>query len=406
MTDKNNTIAVVGGGLVGLVAALAISDALKAPGGKVVLVAPAPTKSDRRTTAMLMPSVNLLRRLGTWGDLADASAALQTMRIVDASGRLVTAPPVEFRSSEIGEDAFGYNVPNEQAVELLSGALERQSNVRVVDAHAISLDTAANSLVLDNDETVEADLFGAADGHNSLLRSEVGIAIHQWSYPQTAVVTIFAHTLPHGGVSTELHTRAGPFTQVPLPVTQSSKHRSSLVWVVPPREADGLMEKDKFWLSTEIETRLQSSLGKVTVEKDLQQFPLSGMTANRFSATNTVLVGEAAHTMPPIGAQGYNLGVSDVETLAGLLASDLSIGQVCTQYDRKRRLEVFAKTGGVDLLNRSLLSGFLPLHLARSLALGALSENSSLRKLVMSGLMNGPAGLFSRGKNRFDAVSS
>ena len=406
MAEKIVTVVVVGGGLVGLVGALAISDALKTSGGEVILIAPSPTRADRRTTAMLMPSVNLLRRLGAWGDLADASAALRVMRIVDASGRLVTAPPVEFRSAEIDEEVFGYNVPNDQAAELLCGTLEGQSNVTTVDARAISLDTIPGSLALDNGKTVEADLFVAADGQDSLLRAEAGITARQWSYPQTAVVTTFAHTLPHGGVSTELHTRTGPFTQVPLPSRNDAKNRSSLVWVVPPGDAEGLMQKGRDWLAWEIENRLQSSLGKVTVESGLQQFALSGMTARQFAADGVVLVGEAAHVMPPIGAQGFNLGVSDIETLTQLLSREVPVDQIYAQYDRKRRAEVLIKTSGIDLLNRSLLSGFLPLHLGRSIALGALSENSSLRKLLMSGVMRGPASLLSREKDRLEAFRS
>ena len=406
MTEGSKTVAVVGGGLVGLVGALAIADALKTSGGEVTLVAPTPASLDRRTTAMLMPSVNLLRRLGAWGGLADASAALRVMRIVDTSGRLVTAPTVEFRSSEINEEAFGYNVPNDQAAELLRGTLEKQTNVTIINAHAVMLDKVAGRLTLDNGAIVEADLYVAADGRDSLLRTEADITTRQWSYPQTAVITTFAHTLPHAGVSTELHTRTGPFTQVPLPSRDDAKNRSSLVWVVSPRDADDLMQRDRGWLAQEIENRLQSSLGKVTVESDLQQFSLSGMTARRFAADDVVLIGEAAHVMPPIGAQGFNLGVGDIKTLAELLSKEVPVDQICVQYDRKRHAEVLTKIGGIDLLNRSLLSGFLPLHLGRSLALGALSENSSLRKLLMSGVMRGPAGLLSRGKDRQEVFRS
>ncbi len=400
MTKDNKTIAVVGGGLVGLVAALAVARTISSDNAQVVLVAPRSDSADKRTTAILMPTVEMLNRLQAWDGLEAVSAALTTMRIIDASGRLITAPPVDFRSSEIGQDAFGYNVPNEAAAEVLRGALSKQSNVSIVEATVTDCDPVSGLLTFDKRADLSADLIIAADGRNSVVRQTAGIDTRAWSYPQTALVTSFSHTMPHGDVSTELHTRTGPITQVPLPARGGAKYRSSLVWVVAPNEADQLLDWDRQHLSSKIECKLQSCLGKVTVEEDLQAFPLSGMTARKFATQKVFLVGEAAHVMPPIGAQGFNLGANDVDCLCKLLAGGASAENLSTHYNRQRRGEVLTKTGGIDLLNRSLLSGFLPLHLGRSVALGALSESSALRKLLMTGVMNGPGSLFSREKDQ------
>ncbi|WP_207211421.1 FAD-dependent monooxygenase, partial [Rhodoplanes serenus] len=124
----------------------------------------------------------------------------------------------------------------------------------------------------------------------------------------------FGHELPHQDVSTEFHTEAGPFTQVPLP-----GNRSSLVWVQKPRDAEVTLKLAPNVLSRTIEDRLQSILGKVTAEGIPQSFPLSGMAARRFGKGRTMLVGEAAHAFPPIGAQGLNLSLRDVMTLVELV---------------------------------------------------------------------------------------
>src|SRR6185312_4732740 len=125
------------------------------------------------------------------------------------------------------------------------------------------------------------------------------------------------HTREHGDISTEFHTETGPFTQVPLP-----GRRSSLVWVVRPQTAAGLMEMRDGVISEEIERRMQSMLGKVEVEPGRQVYPLSSAMPSRFGARRVALVGEAAHVFPPIGAQGLNLGLGDAAALVEKIAAN------------------------------------------------------------------------------------
>jgi len=205
--------------------------------------------------------------------------------------------------------------------------------------------------------------------------------VRHWSYPQTAIVLNFSHDLPHGNISTEFHTESGPFTQVPLP-----GNRSSLVWVRKPTEADVLMALSPEELSLRVEKQMQSMLGKVIVEPDVQAWPLSGMMAHRFGKGRLVLAGEAGHVFPPIGAQGFNLSLRDIIHLNDLI-SDLkgepipeSIGD---RFDRRRRADVMTRTAGVDLLNRSLLSDFLPTQMVRAAGLHVLSALPPLRALFM-----------------------
>ena len=193
-----------------------------------------------------------------------------------------------------------------------------------------------------------------------------------------------AHTRPHRDTSTEFHTEAGPFTVVPLP-----GQRSSLVWVTPPAEASGLADLSDDELSAEIERRSHSILGKIVVEPGRSLFPLAIETARRLAAPRVVLVGEAAHVIPPIGAQGLNLGLRDAATVGELVVEahrdgrDLGGEDLTGGYERTRRADVMTRTVGVDLLNRSLLSGFLPLQGARGLGLLLLDRIGPLRRAVM-----------------------
>ena len=150
----------------------------------------------------------------------------------------------------------------------------------------------------------------AADGRTSAAREASGIKTTTHRYDQAALVLTFAHARDHAETSTEFHTETGPFTQVPLP-----GNRSSLVWVVKPGTAAELAELDDATLSRTIEDRMQSMLGRVTVEPGRQVYPLSAGLPARFSQNRVALVGEAAHIFPPIGAQGMNLGIRDVQEL-------------------------------------------------------------------------------------------
>ncbi|HWU61661.1 MAG TPA: UbiH/UbiF family hydroxylase [Ensifer sp.] len=372
-------IAVAGNGLAGRITAIALSRL----GYTIALIGPPPENQDGRTTALMDQSIAFLEGLGIWDALAGKSAALKTMQIIDGTGRLFRAPTVPFRASEIGLDAFGYNFPNSAALDALGDLISHDANIRLIEGRisAATFDNDAVALTLDDGQTIEAGFVGAADGRKSVLRDAAGISVRRWSYPQTAVVLNFAHTIPHANVSTEFHTPTGPFTQVPLP-----GQRSSLVWVQAPAEAEAFLALSNEEIARRIETRMQSMLGKVTVEGRPQGWPLSGMTATRFGQGRLALIGEASHAFPPIGAQGLNLSLRDIIALCDLLGmkrdheGPKAVGDA---FDRKRRPDVISRTASVDLLNRSLLSNFLPVQLARAAGLHLLELLPPLRNLVM-----------------------
>ncbi|RCW24931.1 2-octaprenyl-3-methyl-6-methoxy-1,4-benzoquinol hydroxylase [Ciceribacter lividus] len=376
---KHFEVAIVGAGLAGSIAALAL-----ARGGRsVALVAPEREIVDQRTTALMEQSIRFMERLGLWDEIRPSAEALSTMQIIDGTNRLLRAPVVAFRSAEIGLDAFGYNIPNEALIAVLKKAVAAENNITSIAGAATRIEIGADgvTITLEDGEEVTADFVVGADGRGSKTRESAGVAVRSWSYPQTAVVLNFAHTLPHRNVSTEFHGESGPFTQVPLPGL-----RSSLVWVVEPSEATRLTSLSLEALSGEVEKRMQSMLGKVTVEAGVQAWPLSGMTAARFGKGRTAFIGEAAHAFPPIGAQGLNLSLRDVMALVEILCShaDRPIdARAGDSFDRRRRIDVVSRTASVDLLNRSLLSGFLPVQVLRTAGLHLLSGFGPLRQLVM-----------------------
>jgi 2-octaprenyl-6-methoxyphenol hydroxylase len=372
-------IAVIGGGLAGSIAALAMARG----GRKVLLVAPGPANGDERTTALMDQSIRFMQRLGLWDTIAPSAAPLSVMQIIDGTDRLLRAPTAQFRAAEVGLYAFGYNIPNRALHETLQAAVDSEANLTRVSAPlaAITFSDDQALLTLEDAETITASFVIGADGRASKVRESAGIGTRRWAYPQTAVVLNFKHSLPHGNVSTEFHTESGPFTQVPLP-----GQRSSLVWVVKPQEAERLLSLSPQALSVEVETRMQSMLGEVTVEPDPQSWPLSSLIADRFGKARVALVGEAAHAFPPIGAQGLNLSLRDVIELVEILtaAPDRAIPpDAGDRFNRRRRADIMSRTLGVDLLNRSLLSDFLPVQMVRAAGLHLLTAVPPLRNLMM-----------------------
>ena len=372
-------VAVIGGGPAGLVAALAI----KAAGADTLLIAPK-AESDRRTTAFLASSVTALETLGVWPACLGQAAPLRKLRIIDDTQRLFRAPEVHFEAAEIGLDAFGYNIENGHLIGALEARVEDIKLARIADSALAVTHRADGVMIKYADGDVRARLVIGADGARSLCRTAAGISTRRGTYPQTALTLNLGHARPHDDTSTEFHTEHGPFTLVPLP-----GQRSSLVCVLDPDRATALAGLGDAALSDEIERRAHSYLGKMTAEPGRGVFRLAVETAQAFSGNRTVLVGEAAHVVPPIGAQGLNLGLRDAATIAEIVADarrhscDVGSPDVLARYERQRRADVTSRAVAVDVLNRSLLTDFVPVHGVRGLSLYLLDHVGPLRRAMM-----------------------
>lgn len=385
--------AVVGAGPAGCLAAIAIAET----GIDTVLVGPRPA-SDNRTTALMAGSVAELDRLGIWALCRDHAAPLRTLRIADATARLLRAPEARFEASEIGLDAFAYNIENAHLIAALEQKAASMPRIRRIEDTVTSIRIDADDVKVgfSDGQSVRASLVVGADGAKSQCRQAAGIETSGWSYPQHALTFNIAHTRPHSDISTEFHTESGPFTLVPLPGL-----RSSVVCVVDPAESEFLRGLDAATLAQEIESRSHSILGKVTLEPGRGYFPLAVQTAKQFGARRIALVGEAAHRIPPIGAQGLNLGLRDAISVAGLAGeamangSDIGGDELLARYDAQRRTDIVGRTVTIDLLNRSLLSGILPIQGLRGLGIALLNRIGPLRRALMrEGVMPASGGPF------------
>ncbi|SEF89349.1 UbiH/UbiF family hydroxylase [Bosea lathyri] len=383
--DNQVDIAIVGTGAVGLAAALALSG----DGRRVAVLGPLAAPRDGRTVALLDGSWRVLAELGLMEALSDKAAPLAVMRLVDDTGSLFRQPPVEFRASEVGLTAFGWNVGNAELTEALAAKAQASDRLSLIPGLVSSIESDAAGVTLGGDgfAPLHARLVVGADGRQSRVRTAAGIAARDWRYPQVALTAILSHRRDHNETSTEFHTRTGPCTLVPLP-----GRRSSLVWLLDPEEADRVAALDDAAFARRVEAQTHSLLGAMNVVGPRGRVPMGGLSVESFGANRMALIGEAAHVFPPIGAQGLNLGLRDVAALRDAVgdASDPGADSVIAAYDRSRQTDVRLRTGAVDALNRTLLTDMMPADLLRGAGLLALSRIGPLRRLVMrQGLAGG-----------------
>jgi 2-octaprenyl-6-methoxyphenol hydroxylase len=374
-------VAVIGAGPAGLTVGLSVAQM----GFKTAIIGPPADPRDSRTAALFQSSVTLLKRLGAWPAVAPATEPLDAIRLIDATGALFRAPEVTFRASEIGEAAFGYNVPNAVLTAALEGlAAKRVRRIVTPAVTTIAPSHDSVSLTTADGDTFVCRLVAAADGRQSPSRDAAGMTPRRWSYDQGAVVCTLEHSRPHNRISTEFHRRCGPLTVVPAP-----GNTSNLVWVDTLSEAKRLAALDEAPFVAELAGHLQGLLGQVLLRSPPRMFALSGQTADPMGQNRIALIGEAGHVIPPIGAQGLNLSFRDAATLADVAAGardageDIGGAKAMAAYSSARRFDVTSRIWTVDLLNRSLLSDYTPVHALRGLGLFALSTLPPLRRRMM-----------------------
>jgi 2-octaprenyl-6-methoxyphenol hydroxylase len=386
------TVVVVGGGPVGLLTATLLSHAGIETCLITVAAPPAGTAQEARSAALFPASMRLLTHAGVTAETLGDIAPLTAIRLIDDTGGLLRAPEVTFTAADVGAEAFGFNVPNAALAGALRARLgEARSNLHwIKGVHVTRVEGGGDArseqarVHLSTGAVISADLVVGADGRLSPCRVGAGIACQSWEYDQVAVTTTFTHTREHAGVSTEFHRASGPCTTVPLPGCASS-----LVWVERPAVAERLLGLDQEAFTTALDRQLKGVLGSVTAVTARGKFPLGFMQAHSVAANRVMLVGEAAHVMPPIGAQGLNLGMRDVGCLvdcvldAVVARRDIGGAETLAHYQRTRQGDIGVRMRAVDTLNRSLLADFLPVNLARGFGLQLLSHIGPLRRAII-----------------------
>jgi 2-octaprenyl-6-methoxyphenol hydroxylase len=388
-------ILVAGGGVAGLTATAAFA----AEGFSVLCVDPVPPVteaaadgSDLRSTAFLKPSIELLERAGLWARLAPHAAELRVMRLADAGGPTGGIREIaDFEAPEVGAPAFGANLPNWLLRREMVAHLDDLPSARLLAPARVGRMTARTDralVALSGGMQVRARLVIAADGRDSFLREAAGIGVRRWGYGQKAIVFAVTHTLPHDGISTEIHRTGGPFTLVPLP-DQGGRHHSAVVWMETGPRAVALhgLATDDF--EEALNARACGVLGTLRLASPRRIWPIVSQAADRLEGPRLALVAEAAHVIPPIGAQGLNMSLRDIATLRDLVVEardaggDIGAPGLLARYGRARHADILVRIAGVDLLNRAAMAETPGLRDLRRAGLRLLHGVAPVRRTAM-----------------------
>lgn len=392
MTDFDCDILVSGGGIAGLAAAAAFG----AQGFSVMCVDPTPPVvsrdadgADLRTTALLQPARTVLTDAGLWDRLAPFGTALNVMRIVDAGGDL-PEPRVsqEFKSADVSDLPFGWNFPNWLLRRELVAALADMDTVTfrpgTSTTHLLTRTKEARVKLCDG-SSVRTRLVIAADGRHSQMRAAAAIDVKTVRYGQKALAFAVTHPVPHENVSTEIHRSGGPFTFVPLPDVDG-RPSSAIVWMEDGPRATELAAMDVSAFESEMSTRSCHLFGPLTLASRRSLWPIISQQAGRMSGERVALMAEAAHVVPPIGAQGLNMSLRDLASLLDLArANPNQLGEIemLDAYHYARHPDVSLRVRGIDMLNRASQARMKPLRDARALGLRAIYGLKPVRQTLM-----------------------
>lgn len=389
---ETTDILISGGGVAGLAAACAFGSA----GFRVICAEPNPPVTtgeaegaDLRTTAFLHPSIPVLEAAGLWPRLAPHAAALQVMRIVDAGGPRPEPRVVkDFDAADLSDKPFGWNLPNWLLRREMLARIADLPNVTFLPGLAVTavLTRSSEALVtLSDGRRIAARLLIGADGRGSTVRQALGIPVTTLRYGQKALAFAVSHPVPHGNVSTEIHRSGGPFTFVPLP-DRDGAPCSAVVWMDHAAEVDRRLTLPPEAFAAEMQERSCNLLGPLTRISRLTAWPIIAQIAARMAGERTALMAEAAHVLPPIGAQGLNMSLADLTVLLDLAQArpeGLGDAAMLDAYHRRRHHDVQLRVRGVDMLNRASQIGAQPLRDLRAATLDALYSIAPLRRTLM-----------------------
>ncbi len=390
MTGKPRThhsydVVIVGGGLVGL----SLARALAGSGLALALVESQPPAAipdedswDNRIYAVSPGSAAFLQRCGAWASLPqDRLTRVETMRVYgdDATACL------EFSAYDAGLRELAFIVENRQLQHALWEAVRGQEVHIRCPARWTSLEPRADHalLRLDDGTELESRLVIGADGAESRVRAEAGIAVTPADYGQLGVVANFSCEKPHGGTAFQWFMRDGVLALLPLP-----GNRVSMVWSVDQERGRNLLVLAAAELASEVELASRGALGGLQRMAPAAAFPLKLARVTQFTKPRVALIGDAAHNVHPLAGQGVNLGFRDARELAGVLTErgpqrDCGDHALLRRYERARREDVTAVQLTTDGLQKLFNNPAVWVSRARNLGLDFVNCQPWLKKLLV-----------------------
>ena len=381
-------VIIVGGGIVGNVAAYALGQA----GLKIAIVeAEAQSVASDRGQAysINLLSVQVFEDLGLWQRIRPNVETYRSVQLSDGDYGKV----VQFSPQDLGRETIGYVAEHRVLLEALQYGLNALTNVDCI-CPATVIDTVkkGNRTIVKlaptssqtSVQTLSTKLVIAADGSRSPLRQAANITTFGWQYWQSCIVAFIQPEHPHEQTAYERFQPDGPFAILPLP-----NGLCRIVWTAPRAVADRMLTLKPDDFMAELRSRYGDHMGKLTLVGQPSVFPVRLLHSTRYVKPGLALIGDAAHCCHPVGGQGINLGIRDAAALVNVIQNaltrddDFASLSVLKQYERWRMGENLVVLGLTDTLTRVFSNKIWPIVLIRRFSLWILQDISPIRSLVL-----------------------
>ena len=389
MKTIKTDVVICGGGLSGLICSLALSKL----GISISIIEKSKhdlqTTKDTRSTAYLLPSINFLVKIGIWKHLSKNINPLKILSIINSKNGYPFNQIVNetrFNAKEISKEHFGCNISNIETKQILMKLIKKDKLIKFINNEILNIENFEEHLNINlkNKYKIKTKLLIGADGRNSFIRNYHNIKTQITSLEQKAVTFITRHKKSHNNISYEIYNTGGPFTTVPLKSNEEKK--SAMIWVNDSLKINKLLNLSKVELQCEINKRSCDVLGKILINSDLQISSVSSQLADKFVDHRMILIGEAAHALPPIGAQGLNLTIKDIKLIFDLIKkyqNTIGSNEMIAEFNFKRLIDVKMRATSVNILNKISYSDNLIILRAREFGLNFLQKVKPVKYLLM-----------------------
>ncbi len=383
-------VTILGAGPNGLAMALALASHRLARPMTVILADardPCHIPADSRGTAITAATQNMFKALGVWQALGSHAAEMRHVLVTDGNGTHADRPSLLNFLTETNGKAAAALVENGDLVKALLDEVLASPSIAITAGFSFAgllLKPGHISINADDGRTIHSRLLIAADGRNSRVRDALAIPVARKDYGQTAVSFSISHSLPHGDTAEEHFSGDGVFAVLPL-----KGDRSSIVWGTTPEEATRLMALSEENFDVELQVRMGTRLGTVSLDGKRGSYTLVRQMAGRFVSDRVALVGDAAHAIHPLAGLGLNLGFKDAAVLADVISQAIARGEdigglACLErYEVARRADVQFTSMAMDGMNALFINDNPVLKLMRNLGLRAADQMTPVKSVLM-----------------------
>jgi 2-octaprenyl-6-methoxyphenol hydroxylase len=374
---KKSEIAIIGAGIIGMTCALQLS---KLSNINITLYGKAPRYSQHKTTAILETSFGMYKEITSLNESSRYVYKLDKFKIIDQLSNKNKI--LDFDSNEINLNSFAYNIKDNDLSKLLNKEIEISKNIKREEFFVKNIKLKLDEVMIETLENKKLyNLIIGADGRNSLSRDYANIDYEHKKYKENILVTTIDHINDHQSTSYEIHKNGSLLTSVPL-----SKKKSAIVYINDKNILENLIKENK--LQDIFNLSLRDFLGEITINSDISQLPSEVIVVKKLAKNRTILVGESAHVIPPLGAQGLNLGIRDIKEIFSLLKENNSIEPgskiILNKYNEHRWLDIYKRQKSVNILYNSMMGDNPKYQLLRNIGFLGLNKSKILRKILLN----------------------